>query len=167
MLLYSHVALLISLDTAEGPEADDVSHHLGLAQTQVRRIETVSLSPEGTRKTQVSRIWQLDSPKDATCAAHDRLVALLDKIEPHTQQVRALDPKHRPWLDLLFHVTPQHSSGITGEFGLFMMSRDVVSRVAALDLSISHETIWYDHPDWGLPWYRRLLRRLPGSAIHP
>ncbi len=50
--------------------------------------------------------------------------------------------------DILYHITPQHARGVTGEFDWFRMPAELMRRYGAWDLDVSYESIWFDHPDW-------------------
>ena len=93
-----------------------------------------------------------------------RLIALLELIQPFGERLVSLDPRWDRWIDVLYHVTPQHPRGVTGEFDWFNLPTTSIKILANLNLSVSYETIWFDHPEWQRPrrsWWSRLWRQWP------
>jgi hypothetical protein len=64
------------------------------------------------------------------------------------KRLRTLQTKHRPWVDIIYHNTPQYPHGVKGEFHLLMLPPDIMRRYCARDLIITYEVFWFDHPDW-------------------
>ena len=106
----------------------------------------------------------LDSAQGADCAQIGRIAALLDQIEPASERLASPDLPFRPWVDVLYHVTPQHAHGIAGEFDWLALPPELMGRLSVLRLQLAYEVIWFNHPDWKLPWYKKLLRRLAKST---
>ena len=161
MIRYSHVALLFVCETSA--EAHSITTQLGAQPTRVEESKVQTWSKEEGHRENASWTWVLDSPKTAAADVPDRLWALADLIEPFAHRLPALKATHKPWIDVLFHNTPQHPHGITGEFFWLQMPVEIMRRFSHWDLRISYEVIWFDHPDWVEPkprnWLSRMLRR--------
>lgn len=161
MIRYSHVSLLISCDATS---ATTVSATLGVQPTRIREDKLLSQSQGGGREEQILQTWMLDSPKshiegDPTA----RLYALADTIEPFAARLPSLRPQFQAWIDIIYHVTPQHSHGVMGEFDWFRMPADLMRRFSAWDLDVSYESFWFDHPDWASPSRKGLWSRFVES----
>lgn len=154
MIRYSHVSLLILCD-AQG--VDIITKHLGHSPTRVDHDPQEEPQPGSLTHT-----WRIDSPLSHTEAnPTGRLEALVTAIEPFCQQLQTLDPAYRPFVDIVYHVTPQLLGGITGEFDWFQLPASLIRRLAAFNLDVSYESFWFDHPEWERirePWWKRLFR---------
>jgi len=157
MIRYSHVALMIPLFEPSGKE---VSECLGATPTSIRESKIHLRGSTGALEPHACYTWMLDSDKDATHPPTVRLHALLDKIEKFADRLLLLDPKYQRWIDILLHVTPQHPHGIMGEFDWITLPPEMMGRMARLQLKLSYEVMWFNHPDWRMPWYKRLFRKL-------
>ncbi len=158
MVRYSHVALTILV---EDPGGKEVSQYLGVLPTCVRESKGFRRNrSEAPLEAYTSYTWSFDSKKDISHQPIVRIHALLDEVELFSERLLSLDAKYHRWIDMLFHVTPQHSHGITGEFDWLSLPPKTMERIAKLQLSLSYEVFWLDHPDWRLPWHKRLLRKL-------
>lgn len=113
--------------------------------------------------TGFTHCWVIDSPM-----GHDdgdptsRLEALADIIEPFADRLDMTDLNVKSGIDIVYHVTPQHVGGITGEFDWFRCPAQLMSRISGWGLDVSYESFWFDHPDWqrlSYPWWRKLLKR--------
>lgn len=148
MIKHSHVSLTIVCDAAG---VDIISKHLGC------RPSRVDHDPVDDGAT--SHAWFLDSPLDHSEAnPTDRLDALVSLMEPFSDKLASLDGAYRPFVDILYHVTPQRANGITGEFDWFRLPAPLIRRLASLNVDVSYETFWFDHPEWNRgrqPWWRR------------
>lgn len=168
MIRYSHVALLIPLSEPSGRE---VSEHLGVTPTMVRESTGHQSGPDGLLVPYTSHTWQLDSKKDVSHQPVARIEALLDEVELFSERLLSLDPKFHRWIDMVFHVTPQHPHGVTGEFDWLSLPHQTMGRLSRLQLDLSYESFWFDHPDWHLAWHQKLLRKLgkkaPNQAPEP
>lgn len=160
MLRYSHVALIIQLEDSSG---EAVTKHLGITPTSIRESTGQRRLPDGTWESYTSFSWFLDSKKDASHQPIARIHALLEEVESVADRLLALDAKYRPWIDMLFHAVPQHPRGVTGEFDWLSLPAETMGRIARLQLTLSYEVFWFDHPDWRLPWHRKLWRKLKGG----
>jgi hypothetical protein len=163
MIRYSHVSLFVHCKTRS--EADLVTEHLGIQPSQVREDKYQQWSKERGQSEMVSYAWVLDSPKSAEQAdPTGRLMALADVIEPFGERLLSLNSEFRRFVDIVYHVTPQHPDGITGEFDWFRMPAVLMRRVATWNLDVSFETFWFDHPDWVSParrsWWKRVSQSL-------
>ena len=173
MIRYSHVSLIILCDTVA--EADAVTAHLGVKPVGVRESKSQSWSKKEGHAEKISWSWMLDSPKSHNDAdVPERLWSLAEAIEPFADKLRTLNSKHKPWVDVLYHNTPQHPHGITGEFHWFRMPVEIMRRFSSWDLEISYEVFWFNHPDWVTPQRRSWLSRLfppvakgPSSVASP
>jgi hypothetical protein len=153
MIRYSHVSLLILCDAAG---VDIISTHLGCVPSRVDH------DPKGeVPKTGLTHIWRLDSPLGHSDADPTvRLEALVTVIEPFGDRLLSLDPAYRPFVDIVYHVTPQRLGGITGEFDWFRLPAPLIRRLASFNIDVSYESFWFDHPDWRRirqPWWHRFL----------
>jgi hypothetical protein len=167
MILYSHVALIIPL---AGPSGDAVTEHLGISPTKIRANKGYGRLRNGSPEEIMLYAWVLDSPKDVSHEPLVRINALLDAIETFSDRLRSLDKGFRRWIDVVYHVTPQHAHGITGEFDWVTLGHQTMGRMARLELMFSYESFWFDHPDWRLTWrkrLRRLLRKEPNHSTEP
>jgi hypothetical protein len=151
MIRYSYVRLMIHFEPGRSAE---VSTHLGVQPSGI-------IEPEPEDKCGT---WYLDSPKDIDSDPTARLHALADAIEPFADRLMSLDAKFHRGIDVLYHTTPQHSHGVTGEFDWFQMPAALMRRFSAWNLDLSYETIWFDHPDWKRPQTPGFLSRLFGRA---
>jgi hypothetical protein len=158
MIRYSHVSLIILCETAA--EAEAITVHLGVQPSRVRESKSQSWSKEKGRAELISWCWMLDSPKSHTDAdVPERLWKLAEVVEPIAEQLRTLKSAHKPWVDVVYHNTPQHPHGITGEFNWLRMPVETMRRFSNFDLSISYEVFWFDHPDWKKPKQPGLFSR--------
>ena len=163
MIRYSHVSLLIPCDAES---AATVTELLGVQPTRVRESKTQSAKLDGGGwEEHIHHTWMLDSPKSHTDGDPTaRLYALADAIEPFASRLPSLRPRFSPFVDIIYHVTPQHPHGVTGEFDWFRMPAELMRRYSAWDLSVSYESFWFDHPDWIRPqpqgWWSRILETL-------
>jgi len=157
MIKYSHVRLIILCDQT-GLEL--ISNHLQTIPTGTEKSESLPPPKELTHS------WYLDSPVDAAAGnPTTRLEGLADLIEPFGDSLITLDSKYKRFVDIVYHVTPQHVGGISGEFDWFSCPAVLMSRISGWNLDLSYESFWFDHPDWERlkhPWWERLLRRLKG-----
>ena len=163
MIRYSHVSLLVSCNTAA--EAADVTASLGVQTNRVRENKTYSWSKESGRAEKISYSWMLDSPMSQTDGDPTaRLYALADIIEPFASRLPSLRPRFRPWIDIIYHITPQHPHGVTGEFEWFRVPAELMRRYSAWDLDISYESFWFDHPDWARSqqrgWWNKFIESI-------
>jgi hypothetical protein len=162
MIRYSHVSLLIPCDAES---AQTITATLGAEPTIVRKSMAQIRGADGGLQESTYLTWTLDSPKSRMDGDPIvRLHALADSIEPFASRLPSIRPQFRPVIDILYHLTPQHPHGVTGEFDLFWMPADLMRRLGAWDLSVSYEAIWFDHPDWVIPtqqgWWSRILESL-------
>ena len=162
MIRYSHVSLIVLCDTSA--EADAVTAHLGVRPTQIRESKAQGWGPKEGHTEKVSWSWTFDSPKSHTEAdVPERLWILSEAIAPFAERLRPLKSAHKPWIDVIYHNTPQHPHGITSEFHCFRMPVKIMRRFSDWDLSISYEVFWFDHPEWVRPkhsgWFRRFIQR--------
>jgi hypothetical protein len=154
MVTYSHVRLLILCDESG---LDNIPQQLKIEATGTEKSQCFPPPKELTHS------WYLDSP----IAASDgnptaRLEALADAIEPFGDRLVSLDHRYKRFIDIVYHVTPQHVGGISGEFDWFSCPALLMSRISGWNLDLSYEAFWFDHPDWKrlkYPWWERLLRR--------
>ena len=151
MIRYSHVSLVITLD-AGGPE--EVSAHLGVDPSRIMEWISNERQDDGTFKEVKRRNLVLDSPKGIEADPTARLAALADLIEPFAVRLASLDLRFRRWIDIVFHVTPQHPHGVKGEFDWFRLPAPLMKRLASWDIEVSFERFWFDHPDWINPTKR-------------
>jgi hypothetical protein len=159
MIRYSHVSLLVLCKTK--PEADLVTEHLGIQPSRVREDKSQRWSKEAGHSEMISYTWVLDSPKSAEEAdPTGRLVALADVIEPFGERLLSLNTEFRRFVDVVYHVTPQHPNGITGEFDWFRMPAVLMRRVASWNLDVSYLAFWFNHPDWVSPARRSWLQKV-------
>jgi len=161
MIRYSHVSLIITCDTTA--EADAITAHLGVQPSRIRESKLQSWSKEKGRGEMISWSWMFDSPKGHTEAdVPERLWTLAEAIEPFAERLRTLKSPHKPWVDVIYHNTPQHPHGVTGEFHWFRMPVEIMRRLSNWDLSVSYEVFWFDHPDWVRPqrkgWFDRCIQ---------
>ena len=153
MIRYSHVSLIILCDTIGVQEITD---RLGRAPSRVDH------DPEQEPpQTGLTHTWRIDSPLgDADADPTGRLVALLNVIEPLGPKIASLDKRYSRWIDIIYHVTPQHFSGVTGEFDWFQLPKDLIKKLAVLDIDLSYETFWFNHPEWNPPkksWWEKIF----------
>jgi hypothetical protein len=117
MIRYSHVSLLIPCDAESGAI---ITAQLGVQPSSVRESKTQISKPEGGWEEHTDHTWTFDSPKSHNdCDPTARLYALADVIEPFASRLPSIRPQFRPFVDIVYHVTPQHRHGITGEFDCF------------------------------------------------
>src|SRR5271170_2010827 len=161
MVRYSHVSLLIP---CEINEADEITAHLGFQPSRVREDKIKIRQKDGEFRETITRSWMLDSPKNENADPTERLYALADSIEPFSNRLLALDSHYRRWIDIVFHITPQHPHGITGEFDWFRMPATLMQRLASWNLDVSYEVFWFNHPEWKNPrvqkWWQQILKPL-------
>lgn len=159
MIRYSHVSLLILCKTR--PEADLITAHLGVQPSRVREDKSQRWSKEAGHSEMVSYTWVFDSPKSAEDDdPTGRLLALSETIEPFSERLSTLDTQFKRFIDVVYHVTPQHASGITGEFDWFRMPALLMRRFAAWNLDVSYEAFWFNHPDWVSPIRRSFFQQV-------
>jgi hypothetical protein len=155
MVRYSHVSLLILCDEAG---VDIISAHLGRNPSRVDHDPTKEVPETGLTHT-----WRLDSPIGHSDAdPTQRLDALVTLIEPFGERLLTLDTGYRRFVDIIYHVTPQHVGGITGEFDWFRLPAPLIRRLASFNIDVSYESFWFDHPEWERirqPWWRRMLQK--------
>lgn len=162
MIKYSHVSFIVLCDATGS--VDTITTTLGVEPTRIKEDSTFSRKDDVDFEEVLHYTWMLDSPK-----SHDegdptaRLYALADVIEPFASRLPGLLPQFRPWVDILYHVTPQHSHGVRGEFDWFRMPAELMRRFGAWDLGISYEMIWFDHPEWASPKRQSWLREFFGA----
>jgi hypothetical protein len=150
MIKYSHVSLAIVCETAE--DAAAITSHLGVQPSRVRKSVSHSWSKEEGHAEALSHTWMLDSPKSHDQAdTPERLWELANLIEPFAERLRTLPARHQPWVDIIYHNTPQYPHGVKGEFHLLMLPPDLMRRYCAFNLMITYEVFWFDHPDWVRP----------------
>jgi hypothetical protein len=159
MIRYSDVSLLILCRTKS--EADWITSDLGILPSQVREDKFQHWSKEAGQAETNSYTWVFNSPKDAeTADPTGRLLALADAIEPFGDRLLSLDTQFKRFIDVVYHVTPQHPHGITGEFDWFRMPASLMRRFVAWNLDVSYEAFWFNHPDWVSPTNQSLIRRV-------
>jgi len=142
-------------------ETDLVSAHLGIQPSRVKEDTLHRSSKTGGPSEMTSYTWMFNSPKSAEEAdPTGRLSALADAIEPFGERLLSLDTQFKRFVDIVYHVTPQHPHGITGEFDWFRMPAVLMRRLAAWNLDVSYEAFWFDHPDWVSPTQRSWLQRV-------
>jgi hypothetical protein len=146
MIKYSHVSLLIPCDLEDSTTVTTV---LGVTPSRIQETKTWGTHGKEEMQECIDYTWTLDSPLshiegDPTA----RLYALAETIEPFGARLHTLDPQFKGWIDIVYHITPQNSHGITGEFEWFRMPADLMRRYGEWNLNISYESFWYDHPDW-------------------
>ena len=157
MIRYSHVSLLIPCDA---DNAATITALLGVRPTRIRENRTQGLGDDGNWHESTHHTWMLDSPKSHTDGDPTaRLFALADIIEPFASRLPSVRPQFEPWVDIVYHVTPQHPHGVTGEFDWFQLPVELMRRFSTWDLSISYESFWFDHPDWTRSCRQGLLSR--------
>lgn len=160
MIRYSHVSLIIPCDAQS---AETITEILGVRPTRVRECTSLGHRVDGDRAERLYQSWELDSPKNhIDCDPTQRLDALADAIEPFASRLPNLRPQFSAWVDILYHMTPQHACGVTGEFDWIRMPAELMRRYGAWGLDVSYESIWFDHHDWVSParrsWWSRLLQ---------
>jgi hypothetical protein len=162
MIRYSHVSLMIPCDA---DSAASITATLGVQPTRLLASKSNSLCGDGNWKQRLHHAWMLDSPKShAEGNPTVRLYALADLIDPIASRLAAIRPQFRPWIDILYHTTPQHRHGVTGEFDWIQVPADLMRRYGAWDLDISYESIWFDRPDRVRPiernWFSWIIRAI-------
>lgn len=160
MIRYSHVSLVVPCNAES---AEDITSILGIQPTRVRE-ETAQIKHDNGWRDCTAYTWMLDSPLCHTDGEPtERLKALADTIEPVAARLPLLRPRFQPWIDIVYHTTPQHPHGVTGEFDWFRLSAELMRRYGGWELNISYEVFWFDHPNWHRPtpggWFHRLLNR--------
>lgn len=159
MVRSSQVSLIIGCDPAE---AAAITAHLGIQPSEVVESRLIVHGQDGRDKHRC--IWTLHSPMPADQGdAVQRLWALVEAIRPSGDRFVSLDSRWHPGINIVYQVTPSHPNSITGEFDWFHMPTKLVKVLAEWGLSVSYETIWFDHLDSRparLPWWRRLRRPL-------
>lgn len=140
---------------------DEAGYHEVATRLHVEPSDTKiesEVPPSGLTHT-----WMLDSPLDATQGdPTTRLESLADAIDPFAEKLVALDDRFRRFIDIVYHVTPQHVGGISGEFDWFRCPADLMRRISGWNLDVSYEMFWFDHPDWErlkYPWWQRWFKR--------
>lgn len=166
MILYSHVSLLLCCKTAA--DAAWVTTQLDVEPTRVREDKISTWSEETGHSEKSSFTWMLDSPKGhADGDPTARLYALAEVIGLFAERLSTVRPLLDPWVDIIYHVTPNYPDRITGEFDWFRIPAEIMRRYGAWDLSISYEMFWFEHPDKKLNaqrgWLTRLIRRARGA----
>jgi hypothetical protein len=163
MIRYSHVSLLIPCAIENGAT---ITSLLGVQPTRIRESKSQGQREDGSWQESTHYTWMLDSSKshlDGDPTA--RLYALADIIEPFAARLPSLRPQFTPWIDIVYHVTPQHPHGVTGEFDWLRMPAELMRRYSAWDLGISYESFWFNHPDWMRPqrqgFFSRFFAFLP------
>jgi hypothetical protein len=158
MIKYSHVSLVIPCDAVN---AATITAALGVAPTRVRENKIQARGADGSMHDRVHHTWMFDSPKSHTDGDPTvRLYALADAIEQFAGRLPSVRAEYKPCIDILYHVTPQHAHGVTGEFDWFRMPAELMRRYSAWDLSVSYESMWFNHPDWkfsGRSWLSRVV----------
>ncbi len=150
MIRYSHVSLMHICDTAD--EAEAVTTHLGVQPSRIRESKSHSWSKEKGHAEKISWSWMLDSPKSHTEAdLPERLWALAETIQPFAERLQTLKSSRRPWVDIIYHNSPQYPHGVKGEFHMLMLPPDIMRRYSAWELMVTFEVFWFDHPDWVRP----------------
>ena len=160
MIRYSHVSLLIPVDSES---ATIITAQLGVEPTRVRESKSQTRAADGIMRDISNHTWMFDSPKSHTDGDPTaRLYSLADAIEPFAARLPSIRPQFNPWIDILYHVTPQHPHGVTGEFDWFRMPAELMRRYGAWDLNVSYEAFWFNHPDWVSPSRRSWLDKFSG-----
>ncbi|HEY2415451.1 MAG TPA: hypothetical protein VGI40_24625 [Pirellulaceae bacterium] len=159
MIRYSHVRLQIPCDSAS---AATITAQLGVQPTAVEESKVHGQREDGSWQESTHHAWVLDSPLSQVDGdPTTRLSALADIIEPFALRLPSIRPHFRPFVDIVYHVTPQRPNGVMGEFDWFTMPAELMRRYGAWDLCVSYESFWFDHPDWVSPkqrgWWRRML----------
>jgi hypothetical protein len=152
MIKYSHVRLYILSDRGG---VDEISQKLDVGPSGLVFDPDAKPPPTG-----LTHHWFLNSPMGAEGDPTARLAALLDLIEPFGNALLGLDDRYPRWIDIVYHITPQHVGGITGEFDWFRCPASLMAKMSQWNLNLSYETFWFDHPEWKrirLPWWRRIL----------
>ena len=160
MIRFSRVSLLIGCDASE---VAAITAHLGVEPSEVAEHLSMARHGDDTFAEKVWHNWVLHSPMSAEQGnPTDRLFALVELIHPFRDRIVSLDSRWHRWVDVLYHVTPQHPHGVTGEFDWFNLPTTLIKAIADLNLSVSYETFWFDHPEWQRPrrsWWARLRRQ--------
>jgi hypothetical protein len=172
MIRYSHVSLLIPCDSVS---AATITAALGVEPTRIRESKSQVRAADGNFQERVHHTWMFDSPKSHTDGDPTvRLHALADAIEPFAARLPSIQAEYKPFVDIVYHVTPQHPHGITGEFDWFRMPAELMRRYGAWDLTVSYETFWFSHPDWKFKrrgWLSKILEsfrhRWPNNSPEP
>lgn len=166
MIRYSHARLMISCKARD--DAQVIDEALETDSGEVLEFKSQESTEEGGWIDRISYTWILDSPLGhGDGDAESRLTALADMIEPFSERLSQLRPRFDPWIDVVYHITPQHPHGVTGEFDWLRIPASVMRRFGAWDLSLSYETFWFDHPDWSLrsqSWWSRIRSMFVGTA---
>ena len=163
MIRYSHVSLLIPCDTAS---AATITTRLGVQPTTIRESDGMERRGDGSWQVSTHHAWVLDSPMShADGDPTARLSALADVIEPFASRLPSIRPQFKPFVDIVYHVTPQRPNGVMGEFDWFTMPAELMRRYGAWDLCVSYESFWFDHPDWVSPKRRGWWSRILGSLM--
>lgn len=152
MIRYSHVRLLV-LSDAEN--VDVLTQLLGIKPSEIEFDKNAVPPP-----TRLTHTWCLDSPMGTEGDPTARLEALAEIIEPFANRLVSIDTRFPRFIDIVYHVTPQHVGGITGEFDWFRYPAKLMAKISGWNLDVSYETFWFDHPDWArrnLPWWRQLF----------
>ncbi len=159
MTKYSHFRLSIVCDEAG---LQEVQEHLDVPMSN--ELVDAGLDPEIHDPSAVPfpYHWRLNSPLGAESGSPARFEALVDAIEPFGDRLATLDERFSRLIHILYHNTPQHPHGILGEFDMFCTPAKLMPQLAAWNVSVWYETMWFDHPDWESPrtgWWKRLTNR--------
>ena len=134
MIRYSHVSLLIP---CAADSAGTITASLGVQPTRIRESKSHGQREDGSWRESTDCTWMLDSPMNHTDGDPTaRLYALADVVESFSSRLPSLRPRFSPWIDIVYHITPQSPHGVTGEFDWFRMPAELMRRYSAWDLGI-------------------------------
>lgn len=139
MLKLSHVCLAVTLPMDRTGTPEEITEHLGVRPTSVKRSVLTLRSPDGRTKQHAPWTWMLASPEDETRTFQSRVQALLASISPFGDRLRTLDSKFAKSIDCLFHCTFEPPMG----FDMIMLSTEQLRLLADLNLSFACETVWW------------------------
>ena len=164
MIRYSSVSLIIP---CKAEEVAAISGHLDFEPSEIREWRSTRQQSDGSMKDMIHHNWALHSPLSASQGDPTaRLFALMEVIRPFSARLVTLDTRWHRWIDIVYHVTPQRPSSITGEFDWFRLPAVMMKLLGEWNLDVSYESFWFDHPDWKPPlprcWSR--FRRRFGEA---
>lgn len=161
MIKHSHFRLSIFCDEAG---LSEVREHLAVSESNelVEFGTDEELSDQQRNQLVFSHHWHLNSPVGIEGCPTTRLEALVRAIEPFGDRLGTLDERFPRYIDVVYNVTPQHPHGILGEFDMYCTPAKLMPQLAAWNLDVHYETIWFNHPDWKTPsssWWKRLKSR--------
>lgn len=160
MIKYSHIALIIPLLKGDST-GNNITQHIGISPTRIVEFKSQVNNGDDTFREELSYSWYLDSPKNEDYEPVVRLHALMDLIRPCIENIQSLEKPYSSWIDIIFHITPQHPHGITGEFNWFRLLSSLMKELGEWNLDLSHEVFWFNHPDWTNPkqnFFKKLFK---------